>query len=178
MRHRALILMLSAVLAAPASAQGIMGDMHGDVTATQKKFIDLAKAIPASAYDWRPKGARSIRQVFLHIASDNYFLAIPMGKPAPDATHITATDFKALETFEKQKMTKAQIVAELETSFGHLHQAMAMTTEANINEKVKFFGQDMTRQAVTLATVTHMHEHLGQLVAYARSNNVTPPWSK
>jgi hypothetical protein len=23
-----------------------------------------------------------------------------------------------------------------------------------------------------------MHEHLGQLIAYARMNNVVPPWSK
>jgi hypothetical protein len=29
-----------------------------------------------------------------------------------------------------------------------------------------------------LATVTHLHEHLGQLIAYARSNNVEPPWSR
>ena len=27
-------------------------------------------------------------------------------------------------------------------------------------------------------TVTHLHEHLGQLIAYARVNNVVPPWSK
>jgi hypothetical protein len=26
--------------------------------------------------------------------------------------------------------------------------------------------------------VTHLHEHLGQLIAYARMNNVVPPWSK
>jgi hypothetical protein len=25
---------------------------------------------------------------------------------------------------------------------------------------------------------THLHEHLGQLIAYARANDVTPPWSK
>jgi hypothetical protein len=24
----------------------------------------------------------------------------------------------------------------------------------------------------------HMHEHLGQSIAYARSNGVTPPWSE
>jgi uncharacterized damage-inducible protein DinB len=24
----------------------------------------------------------------------------------------------------------------------------------------------------------HMHEHLGQSIAYARTNHVTPPWSK
>jgi hypothetical protein len=29
-----------------------------------------------------------------------------------------------------------------------------------------------------IAATTHLHEHLGQLIAYARSNNVTPPWTK
>jgi hypothetical protein len=29
-----------------------------------------------------------------------------------------------------------------------------------------------------ILTVGHLHEHLGQLIAYARSNNVVPPWSK
>ena len=29
-----------------------------------------------------------------------------------------------------------------------------------------------------ITTATHLHEHLGKLIAYARSNNVTPPWSK
>jgi uncharacterized damage-inducible protein DinB len=28
-----------------------------------------------------------------------------------------------------------------------------------------------------MALVSHEHEHLGQMIAYARSNGVTPPWS-
>jgi hypothetical protein len=36
----------------------------------------------------------------------------------------------------------------------------------------------MTNQRLWISTTTHLHEHLGQLIAYARSNNVTPPWSK
>jgi hypothetical protein len=28
-----------------------------------------------------------------------------------------------------------------------------------------------------LIVVTHAHEHLGQAIAYARSNGITPPWS-
>ncbi len=178
MRTRALIFPLFLVVATSASGQSIMPDMHKDVSSTQKKFIDLANAIPESAYGWRPTGARSIGEVLLHIASDNYFLAIPMGKAAPAETGINAADFNALGAFEKRKVTKAQTISELEASFKHLHEAMGMTNEANLGEKVKFFGQDMSRQAVTLATVTHMHEHLGQLIAYARSNNVVPPWSK
>lgn len=177
MRMR-LAFVLSTLIATSASAQGLMGDMHRDVNDVQKKFIDLAQAIPESAYSWRPPGARSVAEVFLHIASDNYFLGIPMGKPAPATSNISATDPKTLETFEKQKLTKAQIVAELERSFKHMHEALGLTTDANLTENIKFFGQDFTRQRAALATVTHMHEHLGQLVAYARTNNVVPPWSK
>jgi hypothetical protein len=54
---------------------------------------------------------------------------------------------------------------------------MRLTTDANLGEMLKFFGQDWSRQKAMVLTVTHLHEHLGQSIAYARSNNVTPPWS-
>ena len=177
MRTRALVLFLSLAIPASASAQ-LMGDMHRDVNDVQKKFTDLAKAIPEPAYSWRPAGARSVGEVFLHIAADNYLIPVSMGKPAPASTGISATDFKTAETFEKRKLTKDQIIAELDASFKHLHEAMGLTTDANLNENIKFFGQDWSRQRAMLATVTHLHEHLGQMIAYARSNNVAPPWSR
>jgi uncharacterized damage-inducible protein DinB len=177
MRTRALVLFLSLAIPASASAQ-LMGDMHRDVNDVQKKFTDLAKAIPEPAYSWRPSGARSVGEVFLHIAADNYLIPVSMGKPAPASTGISATDFKTAETFEKRKLTKDQIIAELDASFKHLHEAMGLTTDANLNENIKFFGQDWSRQRAMLATVTHLHEHLGQMIAYARSNNVAPPWSR
>ena len=179
MRTRALLVLLSSIaLAAPASGQGIMSDMHRDVGDVQKKFHDLAEAIPESAYGWRPPGARSVGEVLLHIASENYFIPAMMGTPIPAATGLSATDFKTLEAYEKRKLTKAQIISELDASYQHLHGAMRLTTDANLLENIKFFGQDWTRQRAMLSTVTHMHEHLGQLIAYARSNNVTPPWTR
>jgi len=30
----------------------------------------------------------------------------------------------------------------------------------------------------TTYTLNDLHEHLGQLVAYARMNSIVPPWSK
>lgn len=177
MRARSAVFGLSLLLATSASGQGLMADMHTDVGAAEKKFLDLARAIPESVYAWRPPGARSIGEVLLHVASDNYFLVIPMGKAAPAATNITS-DFKSLEPYEKRQLSKDQIIAELADSFKHLHDAMNLNTEANLKENIKFFGQDWSRQRVMLATVTHMHEHLGQLIAYARSNNVAPPWSR
>ena len=178
MRIRALSILLPLAFATSASAQGLMGDMHRDVNDVQKKLVDLAKAIPEPAYSWRPTGARTTGEVLLHVAADNYLIPISMGSPAPASTGINATDMKAVETFEKRKLTKDQIVAELEASFKHLHQAMGMTTDANLTENIKFFGQDWSRQRAMLATVTHLHEHLGQMIAYARSNNVAPPWSR
>lgn len=178
MRTRALALVLSLALATSASAQGLMAAMHQDVNDVQKKFIDLAKAIPEPAYSWRPSGARSVGEVLLHVASDNYLIPIAMGKPAPASTGISGTDFKTAETYEKRKATKDQIISELDASFKHLHEAMGLTTDANLNENIKFFGQDWSRQRAMLATVTHLHEHLGQMIAYARSNNVAPPWSR
>ena len=178
MLTRMLSLFLSLSVAASASAQGLMGDMHRDVNDVQKKFNELATAIPESAYSWRPSGARSIGEVLLHVAADNYLIPVSMGKPAPAATKISATDMKTVEAYEKRKLTKDQIIAELDASFKHLHEAMNLTTDANLTENIKFFGMDWTRQRAMLATVTHLHEHLGQIIAYARSNNIAPPWSR
>jgi len=178
MRPRTLALVLSFAVAAPLTAQGLMGDMHRDVNEVQKKMVDLAKAMPEASYGWRPgAGVRSVGEMFLHVASDNYLIPIAMGKPAPEGSGVTS-DFKTAQAFELRKLTKDQIVAELDASFTHLHQAMGLTTDANLTETIKFFGQDWSRQRAMILTVTHLHEHLGQGIAYARSNSVVPPWSK
>jgi uncharacterized damage-inducible protein DinB len=178
MRARNVAIVLSLFAATSASAQGLMGEMHGAVNDVQKKFIDLARAIPEASYSWRPAGARSIGEVLLHVASDNYLIPVMMGKPMPATVAISPTDMKTLATYETRKLTKDQIIAELEASFAHLHQAMGLTTDTNLTEKISFFGQNWSRQRAMLLTVTHLHEHLGQMIAYARSNNIAPPWSQ
>ena len=177
MRSRTLAIAFALVVAAPVPAQSFMAEMHRDVNEVQRKMLDLAKAMPEASYSWKAGAARTVGEVFLHVASDNYLIPIMMGKPAPAATGITA-DYQTAGVYEKRKLTKAQIVAELEASFTHLHQAMALTTDANVSETIKFFGQDWTRMRAMVLTVTHLHEHLGQAIAYARANDVVPPWSR
>jgi uncharacterized damage-inducible protein DinB len=178
MRARPLALLLTFAFATSASAQGLMAEMHRDVNDVQKKLIDLAKAIPEASFAWRPGSARSVGEVLLHVASDNYLIPVMMGKPIPASVAINASDMKTLETYEKRKLTKDQIIAELDASFAHLHAAMGLTTDANLTQNINFFGQDWSRQRAMLMTVTHLHEHLGQMIAYARSNNIAPPWSR
>ncbi len=178
MRKIATALALSAVLALPAAAQGIMGDMHRDLNEVQQKMIGLARAIPENLYDWRPgPGVRSVREVLLHITGENYQLPIFLGHAAPAASGITE-DFATTTALEKKPMTKDQVIAELERSFSNLHAGLGKVTDQNLGETVKFFGQDWTRGRSAVLIVTHIHEHLGQLIAYGRQNNIVPPWSR
>lgn len=168
-------------IAAPLQAQtreGLMGDLLRDINDVQTKIVGLAKAMPQGTYAWRPsEGVRSTGEVFAHVASDNYFLPAAIGIAAPAETGIT-TDFKTATAFEKRSMTRDQIIAELEKSFAFLKASMTAMPDAKLNEPIAVFGQKMTNRGLWITTTTHLHEHLGQLIAYARSNKVTPPWSK
>ena len=175
------LLITSLALTLPAAAQtrdGVIGDLLKDVSDTEKKLVGLAKAMPDSAWAWRPgDGVRSTGEVFLHIAADNYFLPVLMGTAAPAETGITK-DYKTAVTFEKKSMARDAVVAELEKSFAFLKKTMAATPDAKLAEALEVFGQKNTHRGMWIMTTTHLHEHLGQLIAYARSNKVVPPWSK
>ena len=159
--------------------QGIMGDLLKDIGEVEQKIVGLAKAMPQSAYEWRPgTGVRSTSETLLHVAADNYFLPALMGTAPPAETGITAKDYKTTIAFEKRSLTRDQVIAEVEKSFAFLKSAMNATPDDKIDAPLEFFGQKSTYRGLWVSTTTHLHEHLGQLIAYARSNKVTPPWSK
>ncbi len=167
--------------ALPATAQkpgGVLTDLMTDVTQVEKKMLDLAKALPADKYDWRPaEGVRSIGEVLLHISADNYLLPAMLGTPADASTGIKADDYKTAVAFENRKLNRDAIIAELEKSFAHMKKSLSGTSEAKLGDKVSMFGQTFTVQQTWILATTHVHEHLGQMIAYARSNGVKPPWS-
>jgi uncharacterized damage-inducible protein DinB len=172
-------LALACALPAGAQAASVMGDLTGDVTDTQKKFVELAKAIPAEKYDWRPgAGVRSVGEVLRHVASDNYLIPAALGYAADPATGIKGDDYKTAQAFETKKSTKEATIADLEKSFAHLTKSMQATTPDKLGAPVKMFGQPFTMQKAWVLGTTHLHEHLGQLIAYARTNGVKPPWSQ
>src|ERR1044071_9173703 len=91
-RWSAINVVLAVACALPVAAQSasVMGDLASDVAETEKKFIALAKAMPADKYDWRPMpGVRSVGEVFRHVASDNYLIPALLGTAADPATGIT-----------------------------------------------------------------------------------------
>ena len=169
-------------LAVPLGAQtreGLMGDLLKDVDDVRSKIVALAKAMPAETQSWRPMpGVRSTEEVFKHLASDNYFLPAAMGITPPPESGINGKDYKTTLAFEKRAMTRDQMIAELEKSFAFLKTSMTGMTDAQLNAALDVFGQKTTNRGLWISTVTHLHEHLGQLIAYARMNKIVPPWSK
>lgn len=183
MRRRHFGLAVLVTFMASTAAQGqtpvLANDLIRDITGAEQKFVALAKVFTAEHAAWRPaEGVRSVQEVLLHVAADNYFIPAAMGVSAPAATKITATDFNTVMAFEKQKLNQAGTVEAIGASFDHLRRALSGVSEARMNETIKVFGQDFTVRQWMILTATHMHEHLGQLIAYARMNGVKPPWSR
>jgi len=170
---------LAAALPARAQAPGsITSDLLSDIGQVEQKLVSLAKTIPADKYGWRPgEGVRSVGEVVLHVAADNYLMPAALGFPADPATGIKGDDYMTAAAFEKRTMDKDAAVAELEKSFAHLKKSLSSTPTAKLGAPVKLFGQTFTTQRTWVMATTHLHEHLGQLIAYARTNGVKPPWS-
>ena len=157
--------------AGSAPVSGFKADFLTQFDDVSKKIVDLAEAVPADKYGWRPApGVRSVSEVYMHIVGGNSFIPSFMGVKA----------MPGLERgMEKTVTDKAKVVELLKQSMAHARAAVAATPDADLDKKVKFFGgSEASERAVIMVIGNHLHEHLGQSIAYARANGVTPPWSK
>jgi uncharacterized damage-inducible protein DinB len=155
----------------PQAQAGFRADFLRQLDDVQKKITSLAAAVPAEKYAWRPApGVRSVGEVYMHLAAANLNLPRIWGVQPP-----AGIDPRGLE---KQGDDKAKVAAALEQGFAHIRRAVETTPDADLDKAVKIFDhQGTVREAMFLAA-NHMHEHLGQSIAYARSNGVVPPWSQ
>jgi uncharacterized damage-inducible protein DinB len=141
-----------------------------DLEAMQKKFVELANALPADKLTWRPSAdSRSFAEVFLHVAGERYGILGLMGVAAP-----AGFDGK---TFEKSTTDRAAIVAELNKSWEFTRKTVNGISNADFAKLLPKLGPQANEGDVVYILVTDAHEHLGQAVAYARENGVVPPWT-
>jgi uncharacterized damage-inducible protein DinB len=109
---------------------------------------------------------RSVGDVFNLIVTENGLLAATLtgaGGGAGRAAPIT----------DPEKLQDA-----LKTSYASVQKAIERVSDTDLKTTVKLFGRDMTKEEAVRYLFADQHEHLGQSIAYARSNAVVPPWSK
>ncbi len=168
-------LALAAVLATPVGAQGIAGlgqELRGQFEGSADKVVALAEAMPAESYSWRPmEGVYTVAAAYMHIARYNYMypdLYLGVDPPA-------GVDYGSLE---ERMTTKDEVMGVLVASMDHVRAVMDSMSDADLASSAELYGRDVEAWAVLLQLVTHMTEHLGQSIAYARMNRVAPPWSR
>lgn len=169
----ALALVLSASPAfaqAAAPTAGFRAEFLANINGVEREAVSLAEKVPAEKYSWRPgEGVRSVSEVYMHIAGAQLFYASLLGVPMPAGFD---------ENYEKAYTEKAKVVEWLKLSFANAKQAATSMSDADLDKLVKVYGRDRTQRSLLLTILSHAHEHLGQSIAYARVNNIVPPWTE
>ncbi len=159
----AVALMVTLAQAQPAGIQAAFGK---DAATLSDKFTGLARVM-SGKYDFKPgQGVRSVGDVFNLIVKENGMLVgVLSGTPHTEAKPAPITD--------PEKLQEA-----LKASYVNLQKAITGLSDQDLQAPVKLFGRDMTKLGALMLILEDQHEHLGQSIAYARSNGVVPPWSK
>jgi len=152
----------------PEPSSGFRAEFLFDLADLEEKMLGLATTVPAEGYSWRPnKVVRSVSEVYMHMAESTYQILEALGQKSP------------VGTGEMEKVTdKAQVISALRESFQVLRRVAVATPDADLEKQVAILEGTRSVRAVFSLAIGHLHEHLGQSIAYARSIGVVPPWSE
>ncbi len=158
--------------AAPAPGTGVRAEMLMWINDAEDKLMQLAEATPEDKFSWRPsKDVRSVGEVLMHVATANFGAPSFWGKMPPAGFDMM--------NYEKSLTKKADIMKALKDSFAHMEAGFASIPDAELEKPVEIFGGAVKTsvRGGYMLLLSHAHEHLGQSIAYARSNGIAPPWT-
>ena len=138
----------------------------GQIDFVKGRLMQLAEAMPEDKYSWTPgEGVRSVGEVYVHAAEANYYM--------PSLIKGEKFDMNSAES----KSDKKTALSLMEKSFDNLKESAAQFTDEDLDKEIEAFGMKFSVRNFMVTIIAHLHEHLGQSIAYARMNGVTPPWS-
>ena len=160
---------MAAVLSlTPLRAETTQAALSREAGTLSEKFVGLARVM-AGKYSWKPgEGVRSVGDVFNLIVTENGLLVDTL-----TGANGGRGGGRGAQVLEPDKLQDA-----LKTSYANLQHAIERLSDADLKAPVKLFGRDMTKEEAIRYLFADQHEHLGQSIAYARTNGVVPPWSK
>ena len=155
----------------PGDSPTFVKEYLGQTDFIEGRLTQMLGAMSQDQMNWSPEeGVRTDGQIYIHVAEANNMLAGFMKgeemKAPPGAMEGSTTD-------------KEEIAKMLKDSFTAVKDAAGKLTEEDLNKMVQTpFGMEMSLRNFMISLLNHSHEHLGQGIAYARMNGVTPPWSE
>ena len=138
---------------------------------SSRKISELARVMPAEKFSWAPgEGVMQVGEVYMHIARYNFmYLDQNLGIAPPNGF-----DYADIESIrDKEKVREIH-----EMSVRHVMEQVGALTETKLAAQTELYGRTVQGWTVLLQLVSHMNEHVGQSVSYARMNGIVPPWSR
>jgi len=156
------------------SAAAVKASFLVDLETMRGKFVGLAEAFPQDKFAWRPMdGVRSVSEVLMLAAMEGYTFI-------PGSFGAKTADLGGQEGAAKLRTIadKAAVIEHINKGFAHAKAALEGLDAATLTGKRMVMRREMSVADVALIVGGDLHEHLGQMIAYARMNKVVPPWSK
>ena len=171
-----------ALLAFPAGAfaADAVGQIYdGQVGTIEREVLAIVQAMPADKFDFAPTngtftGVRTFALQARHDATMIWRIsASVLGEQNPPVDTGPGDNGPATLT------TKDLIVDYFKGAIAYAHKSMSSLTQQNMLDQVPSpFGRGMTTRLAAAAFLgLHSYDHYGQMVEYARMNNLVPPAS-
>ena len=111
-----------------------------------------------------------VGEVYMHLARYNFmYLDENLGIAPPDGL-----DYSDIESIRD----KARVQELFALSVRHVRDHVMRMTETDLERETRLYGRTVNGAAVLFQLISHMNEHVGQSVSYARMNGIAPPWSR
>src|SRR5215472_12527868 len=169
-----------------ARIPGFQGEYLWELEIATRQLLAMAEALPADKYAWRPDPeARPVSAVLVHVAAGNFALLEAVGVPVPDDLYggVSAQGQERLwalvrrnDELESSIVEKDAVVEMLKRSLESVRQSFSQLSDAELERRLHFFGEETTVRRVYLRLLAHAHEHMDQMIAYLRFNGIAPPW--
>lgn len=171
-----------------ANLTTFQGEYLWELSIPEKQVIALAEATPEQAYGWRPAAdARSFSEALVHIAAACLMLLYRAEIRTPEVLALCESVEpdgmakwlgqvrRGLE-LERTTTAKADVIHLLNRGFAEVRTAFCEANEQEMNTTRDFGGEMTTMRRIYLRILAHSHEHMGQVVAYARAMGFKTPW--
>jgi hypothetical protein len=161
----------------PAPTSGYRAEFLEELSYYEQRFTQLAEAIPAEKYSWRPaEGVRSVGELVANATLVNALVWRDLEGPLKPGANYGIDS----ETLTKNTMAasgdKSKVLKELKTSFNSLHSEVLFLRDGEADKSQTLFGRETTLRGAFFVVTSNWGEHLGQLIAYARMNGIALPW--
>ncbi len=169
----ALALLAAAWLPMTSQAQSSQDEIASEVDAVLNNVVALAEVFPADQYDWAPtEVVFSFRRHLVHVAQASYGFAGFVGIETPEDVDVQG----ALDNLTE----KEDVVAFLKGAQAFAVSSIRGLSDEQMESMVDLYFTDEARtaRAALLIYLRHNSEHLGQLISYARMQDIVPPWSE